>query len=110
VEPVSQFQLAIDCMDVTQLNWHAFPCRGPLVDPYVTLAFSRLGKPLFSTRIISGRSPVWEETAVVLVGSDAVAVREKLSLQVWDSDRVSADDVLGTVEIEMASKSEKPGS
>ncbi|KAG8702280.1 hypothetical protein FRC08_003588 [Ceratobasidium sp. 394] len=71
-------------------------------DPYVTLAFSRLGKPLFSTRIISGCSPVWEETAIVLVGPDATAVREKLSFQIWDSDRVSADDVLGTVEIDIA--------
>ncbi|KAL5640344.1 hypothetical protein ACGC1H_007571 [Rhizoctonia solani] len=71
-------------------------------DPYVTLAFSRLGKPLFSTRVISGRSPVWEETTIVLVGADAVAVREKLSLQLWDSDRISADDVLGTVDIDIA--------
>ncbi|KAG8739889.1 hypothetical protein FRC10_005023 [Ceratobasidium sp. 414] len=71
-------------------------------DPYVTLTFARLGKPLFSTRIISGCSPVWEETAMVLVGPDATAVREKLSFQIWDSDRVSADDVLGTVEIDIA--------
>ncbi|KAJ1302770.1 hypothetical protein OPQ81_003079 [Rhizoctonia solani] len=75
---------------------------GGSVDPYVTLAFSRLGKPLFSTRIISHRSPVWEETTIVLVGPDAVAVREKLSLQLWDSDRISADDVLGTVDIDIA--------
>ncbi|CEL56149.1 Meiotically up-regulated gene 190 protein OS=Schizosaccharomyces pombe (strain 972 / ATCC 24843) GN=mug190 PE=1 SV=1 [Rhizoctonia solani AG-1 IB] len=71
-------------------------------DPYVTLAFSRLGKPLFSTRIISGRSPVWEETTIALVGPDAIAVREKLSLQLWDSDRFTADDVLGTVDIDIA--------
>ncbi|CAE6406868.1 unnamed protein product [Rhizoctonia solani] len=75
---------------------------GGSVDPYVTLAFSRLGKPLFSTRIISGRSPVWEETTIVLVGPDAIAVREKLSLQLWDSDRLTADDVLGTVDIDIA--------
>ncbi|CAE6476050.1 unnamed protein product [Rhizoctonia solani] len=75
---------------------------GGSVDPYVTLAFSRLGKPLFSTRIISGRSPIWEETTIVLVGPDAVAVREKLSLQLWDSDRITADDVLGTVDIDLA--------
>ncbi|KAG9120814.1 hypothetical protein FRC07_003540 [Ceratobasidium sp. 392] len=75
---------------------------GGSVDPYVTLAFARLGKPLFSTRIISGCSPVWEETAVILVGPDATAVREQLTFQIWDSDRVSADDVLGTVEIDIA--------
>ncbi|ELU39413.1 C2 domain-containing protein [Rhizoctonia solani AG-1 IA] len=80
------------------------PDVGTPVDPYVTLAFSRLGRPLFSTRIISDRSPVWEETTIVLVGPDAVAAREKLSLQLWDSDRISADDVLGTVDIDIASK------
>ncbi|CAE6440898.1 unnamed protein product, partial [Rhizoctonia solani] len=80
---------------------------GGSVDPYVTLAFSRLGKPLFSTRVISDRSPVWEETTIVLVGSDAVSVREKLSLQLWDSDRVSADDVLGTVDIDIATLIQK---
>ncbi|GAB1526060.1 hypothetical protein RhiTH_009226 [Rhizoctonia solani] len=36
------------------------------------------------------------------VGPDAVAAREKLSLQLWDSDRISADDVLGTVDIDIA--------
>jgi Ca2+-dependent lipid-binding protein len=77
---------------------------GRLVDSYVTLAFARLGKPLFSTRVVSGRSPIWEETAVVLVGPEAIGVREKLSFQIWDSDRVSADDVLGTVEIDVASE------
>lgn len=77
---------------------------GVTADPYVTLAFARLGKPLFSTRVISSRSPIWEETAIVLVGSDATAVREKLSLQVWDSDRISADDVLGKVDIDVSSK------
>ncbi|CUA67212.1 Meiotically up-regulated gene 190 protein [Schizosaccharomyces pombe 972h-] [Rhizoctonia solani] len=83
-------------------NLKAGDLDGGSVDPYVTLAFSRLGKPLFSTRIISGRSPIWEETTIVLVGPDAVAVREKLSLQLWDSDRISADDVLGTVDIDIS--------
>ncbi|QRV80408.1 C2 domain-containing protein [Ceratobasidium sp. AG-Ba] len=75
---------------------------GGSVDPYVTLAFARLGRPLFSTRIISGRDPIWEESTVILVGPDATGVREKLSFQIWDSDRISADDVLGTVEIDIA--------
>ncbi|CAE7233874.1 unnamed protein product [Rhizoctonia solani] len=82
-------------------NLKAGDLDGGSADPYVTLAFSRLGKPLFSTRIISSRSPIWEETTIVLVGPDAVAVREKLSLQLWDSDRISADDVLGTVDIDI---------
>lgn len=59
-------------------------------DPYVTLTFSRLGKPLYSTRIIKGdKNPVFEETAVVMVDVNTIRLREKLSFQLWDSDRMS---------------------
>ncbi|CCM05424.1 uncharacterized protein FIBRA_07641 [Fibroporia radiculosa] len=71
-------------------------------DPYMTLTFSRLEKPLYSTRIIKGDcNPVFEETAVVLVDTNTVKLREKLSLQLWDSDRVSMDDMLGYHEIDI---------
>ena len=64
--------------------------RTSLADPYVTLTFSRLEKPLYSTRIIKGDcNPVYEETAVVLVDVNTVKLREKLSFQLWDSDRLS---------------------
>ncbi|KAI0922964.1 hypothetical protein AcV5_009819 [Taiwanofungus camphoratus] len=69
-------------------------------DPYVTLTFSRLGKPLYSTRIIKGDlNPVFEETAVIMVDVNTVKLREKLSFQLWDSDRVSVDDMLGFHEV-----------
>ncbi|EED84133.1 predicted protein [Postia placenta Mad-698-R] len=59
-------------------------------DPYVTLTFSRLGKPLYSTRIIKGDlNPVFEETAVVMI-------------DLWDSDRVTVDDMLGFHEVGIA--------
>lgn len=59
-------------------------------DPYLTLTYSRLGKPLYSTRIIKGDcNPIFEETAVVLVDVNAIRLREKLSFQLWDSDRMS---------------------
>jgi Ca2+-dependent lipid-binding protein len=61
-----------------------------LVDPYLTLTYSRLDKPLYSTRIIKGDlNPVFEETAVVLVDVNTIRLREKLSFQLWDSDRMS---------------------
>ena len=67
-------------------------CSDPrvTVDPYITLTFSRLRKPLYSTRIIKDDlNPVYEETAFVLVDVNTVKLREKLSFQLWDSDRMS---------------------
>lgn len=56
----------------------------------MTLTYSRLGKPLYSTRIIKGdRNPVFEETAVIMVDVNTIRLREKLSFQLWDSDRMS---------------------
>ncbi|KAL1939462.1 hypothetical protein VTO73DRAFT_10018 [Trametes versicolor] len=71
-------------------------------DPYVTLTYSRLEKPLYSTRIIKDDcNPVYEETAVLLVDVNTVKLREKLSFQLWDSDRMSVDDMMGYVEIDI---------
>ncbi|KAG7449530.1 uncharacterized protein BT62DRAFT_589849 [Guyanagaster necrorhizus] len=68
-------------------------------DPYVSVGWSKWGKPLCSTRIIENESkPVWEETMMLLVTPVEIHARERLRLQLWDSDRFSADDILGTVE------------
>ncbi|KAJ3557617.1 hypothetical protein NM688_g1373 [Phlebia brevispora] len=59
-------------------------------DPYTTLTYSKLGKPLYSTRIIKDDcNPVFEETAVVLVDVNIIRLHEKLSLRLWDSDRMT---------------------
>ena len=56
----------------------------------MTLTFSRLEKPLYSTRIIKNDcNPVFEETAVLVVDVNTVKLRERLSFQLWDSDRMS---------------------
>lgn len=69
-------------------------------DPYVVLAYAKFGKPLFSTRIIKkDLNPVWEQTAFLLVSDDEVRSNEKLSIQLWDSDQVSADDLVGRVNV-----------
>ncbi|GAA6056005.1 hypothetical protein JCM3770_002138 [Rhodotorula araucariae] len=69
-------------------------------DPYVVVAYARFGKPLFSTRIISeDLNPVWEQTAFLLVSDDEVRAAEQLSIQLWDSDKVSADDLVGRVNV-----------
>lgn len=62
-----------------------------LADPYVTVAYSRQGKPLYSTRIVfADLNPCFEETTAILLDVNAVKIKEKLSLQIWDSDRASA--------------------
>ena len=59
-------------------------------DPYLTLTYSRLGKPLYATRIIKNDcNPVFEETAMILVDVNTIRLREMLSFQLWDSDRMS---------------------
>ncbi|CDO71515.1 hypothetical protein BN946_scf184910.g14 [Trametes cinnabarina] len=91
---------------------YSFPqCHRPTIsdiaatssaDPYVTLTFSRLEKPLYSTRIIKGDcNPVFEETAVLIVDINTVKLREKLSFQLWDSDRMSIDDMMGFAEVDI---------
>lgn len=71
-------------------NYNGFMYTLRVADPYLTLTYSKLGKPLYSTRIIKhDRNPVFEETAFVLVDVNVVRLREKLSFQLWDSDRMS---------------------
>ncbi|KAJ7077851.1 hypothetical protein B0H15DRAFT_861167 [Mycena belliarum] len=69
-------------------------------DVYVTIGWGKWGKPLWSSRIIENEGhPFWEEIAVLLVGASEMNAKEKLRLQLWDSDRGAADDLLGTVEV-----------
>ncbi|CAA7266908.1 unnamed protein product [Cyclocybe aegerita] len=73
--------------------------EGKKGDVYVTIGWSKWGKPLWSTRIISSAIPIWEETAALLVGPAELNAQENLKLQLWDSDRFTADDLLGNVEL-----------
>ncbi|KZS93944.1 hypothetical protein SISNIDRAFT_474054 [Sistotremastrum niveocremeum HHB9708] len=69
-------------------------------DPYIVLAYAKFGKPLYSTRIIMGDlNPVFDETAFLLVSQDEVKAEEDLSAMLWDSDKRSADDLIGRVQI-----------
>ncbi|GAA5909086.1 uncharacterized protein JCM6883_002600 [Sporobolomyces salmoneus] len=69
-------------------------------DPYVVVAYSKFGKPLFSTRVVQkDLNPVWEQTTFLLVTDDEVRADEKLSIQLWDSDMMSADDLVGRTNI-----------
>jgi Ca2+-dependent lipid-binding protein len=91
---------------------HAFDFKegdaglGPLkkgsADPYVTVGWAKFGKPLWSTRVLQDNmEPHWEETGFVLVSPEELDVDERLRLQLFDSDRFSADDDLGRIELDL---------
>ena len=72
-------------------------------DSYVSVGWAKFGKPIWSTRvIIKDMEPYWQETAYILVGPEEVNAEESLRVQLWDSDRMSADDDLGRIEISLA--------
>lgn len=71
-------------------------------DPYVSIGWAKFVKPLWSTRVIlSEMEPHWEETAYILVTPDELNVDERLRVQLWDSDRFTADDDLGRIEMDL---------
>ncbi|EPQ58830.1 hypothetical protein GLOTRDRAFT_54343 [Gloeophyllum trabeum ATCC 11539] len=82
-----------------------------LSDPYIVLAYAKFGKPLYSTRIILGDlNPVWEETAFLLVTDDEVKAEESVSATLWDSDKRTADDLVGRVNVPLIELMKNPGT
>ena len=78
-------------------------------DGYVTVGWAKYGKPVWSTRVIIGdMSPCWEETGFVLVGPEELNADERLRIQLWDSDRSSADDDLGKIEVDLNELTHSP--
>jgi Ca2+-dependent lipid-binding protein len=91
------------------------PGIGPLKkgssDAYVAVGWAKFGKPVWSTRVIvKDMLPVWEETAFILVGPQEVNAEERLRIQLWDSDRTSADDDLGRIEVDLKELMHSPQS
>ncbi|KAL8790544.1 MAG: hypothetical protein Q9213_000566 [Squamulea squamosa] len=71
-------------------------------DAYVALAWAKFGKPIWSTRmILDDMRPSWNETAYILVSPEEIDASERLRVQLWDSDRTSADDDLGRIEVDL---------
>lgn len=55
-------------------------------DPYINLSFSKYGKPMYCTRVITDDlNPIWEETAALLVTPELIKADENLSVELWDS-------------------------
>jgi Ca2+-dependent lipid-binding protein len=71
-------------------------------DPFITLAYSEFGKPVYCTRIIEqDLNPRWNEQTCLLVYQDQLTSGEKLSVELWDSDMITADDVVGKVNFDL---------
>lgn len=84
--------------------------KGGGSDPYITVSWSKFGKPQFCTRVIQDNlNPIFEETCGLLVTSDLIKADEQLSMELWDSDRSSADDVVGKVELSIQKLIQHPG-
>ncbi|OAA44286.1 meiotically up-regulated protein [Metarhizium rileyi] len=84
--------------------------KGGGSDPYITISWSKFGKPQFCTRVIQDDlNPLFEETCGLLVTSDLIKADEQLSMELWDSDRSSADDVVGKVELSIQKLIQHPG-
>ncbi|KAK5944500.1 hypothetical protein PMZ80_003782 [Knufia obscura] len=79
-------------------------------DPYINLSFSKYGKPMYCTRVITDDlNPIWEETTALLVTPELIKADEQLSVELWDSDRHTADDIVGKVELSMQKMIQHPG-
>ncbi|GLI75402.1 hypothetical protein PoHVEF18_003656 [Penicillium ochrochloron] len=79
-------------------------------DPYINLSFSKYGKPMYCTRVITDDlNPIWEETAALLVTPELIKADENLSIELWDSDRNTADDICGKVELPIREMLQHPG-
>ncbi|KAK7742314.1 hypothetical protein SLS53_004458 [Cytospora paraplurivora] len=71
-------------------------------DSYVTVSWGKFGKTVATTRVIQNtQDPEWHEYANILVTSEELNAEERLRLQLWDSDKYTADDDLGRVEVDL---------
>ncbi|ROW03012.1 hypothetical protein VMCG_05674 [Cytospora schulzeri] len=80
-------------------------------DSYVTVSWGKFGKTVSSTRVIEGtQDPEWHEYASILVTPEELNAEERLRLQLWDSDKYTADDDLGRVEVDLKELMHNPES
>jgi hypothetical protein len=78
------------------------PLKKGSADPYVTVGWAKFGKPVWSTRVLQDNmEPHWDETCFVTVTPQELNVDERLRIQLWDSDRTTADDDLGRIELDI---------
>ncbi|KAI4155871.1 MAG: hypothetical protein LQ340_000701 [Diploschistes diacapsis] len=84
--------------------------KGGGSDPYITISFSKYQKPMYCTRVITDDlNPLFEETCAILVTPEVIKADEQLSVELWDSDRNTADDIVGKVELSIQKLIQHPG-
>ena len=84
--------------------------KGGGSDPYVVVSFSKFSKPLYCTRVIEDDlNPIFEESCGLTVTAEVIKADEQLSMELWDSDRSSADDLVGKVEVSIQELMQQPG-
>ena len=65
---------------------------------------------MYCTRVIQeDLNPVWEETCAVLVTPELIKANEQLSMELWDPDKTTSDDIVGKVELSMKKMIQHPG-
>ncbi|KAF9525767.1 hypothetical protein CPB83DRAFT_858856 [Crepidotus variabilis] len=78
-------------------------------DAYISVAWKKWGRALWSTRVISGtKNPIWEESCTLIVGKEEVDAGESVRVQVWDSDKYTADDLLGNIDVPLKELMDTP--
>ncbi|EIM22815.1 hypothetical protein WALSEDRAFT_59632 [Wallemia mellicola CBS 633.66] len=79
-------------------------------DPYCTISFSKEQKPVYSTRVIvNDLYPTWEESTTILLRPEIIKSQEDIIVQLYDSDRFSADDRLGAATMSITKLVRHPG-
>ncbi|KAM0547000.1 hypothetical protein ACHAPJ_010543 [Fusarium lateritium] len=69
-------------------------------DAYVSVGWAKFGKVMWTTRVLENEmEPYWDETCFILVTPQELNIDERLRVQLWDSDRLTADDDLGRIEV-----------
>jgi Ca2+-dependent lipid-binding protein len=65
---------------------------------------------MYCTRAIQDDlNPVWGETCALLATPEPIKANEQLSMELWDSDRTTSDDIVGKVELSMQKMIQHPG-
>ncbi|EEB09232.1 C2 domain-containing protein [Schizosaccharomyces japonicus yFS275] len=73
-----------------------------LSDAYITVTLSKYGKPLYCTRVVKhDLYPTWNEFAYILIFPEHIKAAEKVAMELWDSDRFTADDVVGRTKLDI---------
>ncbi|KAM0787324.1 hypothetical protein ACM66B_007097 [Microbotryomycetes sp. NB124-2] len=79
-------------------------------DGYCEISYAHVGKVLYRTKVYpSSLHPMWEEMCFCLIGSEELDEDDSVRITVWDHDRFTTNDMLGSVIIPLNSLHDKLG-